>query len=233
MRVLTVVHQRDAGPGVFEQEAANQGHELVEWHPCEKPEPPADPAAAVVVLGGAMHVDQEAEHPWLAGEKAFLLELLASGTPVLGVCLGAQLVAEAAGATPRRAARPEIGWHQVELAPAADDDPLLRELPRRLHAFEWHSYEFPLPPGAVALGSSAVCLQAFRTGRAWGVQFHAEVTEQTVATWLAKNGGERDAVEAGLDPALVRAQTAERIAGWNQAGRSIFAGFLAAAAARA
>src|ERR671914_1225205 len=145
MRVLAIVHQRDAGPGVFGEEMEANGVELRTWLPAEDEPVPSDldEQDAVMTFGGAMHVDQEDRHPWLAVEKAVLRELVAAGGPLLGVCLGSQLVAEAAGALPRRASEPEIGWRDVELTPEATTDPLLGALPQRFEAFHWHSYEVP------------------------------------------------------------------------------------------
>src|SRR5919197_5772330 len=179
MRVLAIVHQRDAGAGVFGEAVRNAGHELDTWLIAESPDPPTDPLDfdAVMTFGGSMNVDEEEEHPWLRGEKELLGELLHRGTPLLGACLGTQLLAEAAGAKPRRASEPEIGWHQVEVTAAGAEDPLIGPLAPRFTAFQWHSYEAPLPPDAVALAHSPVCLQAYRVGEtAWGIQFHAEVT---------------------------------------------------------
>ena len=227
MRVLTIVHQRDAGPGVFADAVGEAGHELVPWVPPEAPPPDLGEIGAVLVLGGAMNVDQEEAHPWLAREKEVLHELLQRGVPTLGVCLGCQLLAEAAGAEPRRAREPEIGWRAVELEPAAFEDPLLAPLPERFDAFQWHSYEAPLPPGATPLARSPVCLQAFRLdAAAWGIQFHAEVTGETVDGWLADYRGDEDAVRIGLDPGALRARTATRIAAWNEVGRGICERFL-------
>src|SRR5688500_13144941 len=108
MRILAIVHQRDAGPGVFADVIEANGRELDCWFPAEQAAPPSDPSTydAVLVLGGAMNIDQVDRHPWLAPEKELLAELLERGVPLFGVCLGAQLVAEAAGATPRRAREP-------------------------------------------------------------------------------------------------------------------------------
>src|SRR3954453_21163988 len=147
MRVLAIVHQRDAGPGVFAEAIAEAGGELDEGTRAERPEPPADPLGydAVLVLGGAMNVDEGERHGWIAEEVALLRELLAREGPLVGLCLGGQLLAAAAGAEARRAARPEIGWHQVEVTPEGGDDPLLGPLAPRFEAFQWHSYEFPLP----------------------------------------------------------------------------------------
>ena len=235
MRALAVVHQPDAGSGVFAEAAADRGLRLEEWSPANGGAPPA-PAEldAVLVFGGAMHVDQEDAHPWLREEKRWLRELLERGVPTLGVCLGAQLVAEAAGARVGRAARPEIGWHEVALAPEAREDPVLGSLPERFAAFEWHSYEFALPPGATPLASNRACLQAFRIGdAAWGVQFHAEVTRDIARGWLADYAKGEDAARLRLDPTAVTAETERRIEGWNRLGRELSGRFLDAAARRA
>jgi GMP synthase (glutamine-hydrolysing) len=233
VRVLSIVHQPDAGPGLFADVVAAGGHELVEWRPPNEPAPGLDALDAVMVFGGAMHADHEAEHPWLAPEKKLLRELLARGTPTLGVCLGSQLLAEAAGARPRRAREPEIGWDEVELTEAAAGDPLISVLPARFESFQWHSYEAPLPPGATALAWSDVCLQAFRVnGSAWGIQFHAEVTDDEVSAWLDHHERDEDAVRMGVDPAFIRAQTAPRMDAWNELGRALCERFLSAAATR-
>jgi GMP synthase-like glutamine amidotransferase len=176
-----------------------------------------------------MNVDEEDRYPWLAAEKRLLQELLDRDTPLLGVCLGAQLVAEAAGAEVRRASEPEIGWYEVEVE--ASDDPVIGPLPDRFTAFGWHSYAFALPPGATALARSPVCLQAFRAGaRAWGIQFHAEVTREIVEGWLDGYRVDPDAVRIGLDPDAVRAESERRIDEWNALGRALCERFLEAAA---
>jgi GMP synthase-like glutamine amidotransferase len=176
-----------------------------------------------MAFGGAMNVDEEDRHPWLATEKLVLGEAIDRGLPTLGVCLGSQLLAEAVGAKPRRAERPEIGWHAVEPTAAAAHEPVLGGLDGPFEAFQWHSYETPLPPGAVALARSPVCLQAYRlaNGRAWGIQFHAEVTTEIVEDWLGDYRSDPDAVRIGLDPEAVKAQTAERIGAWNDLGRGL------------
>src|SRR5215510_1046608 len=104
MRVLAIVQEADAGPGVFADAAAARGDELEEWLMAAG-EPPGDPHGydAAMVFGGAMNVDQEDEHSWLRDQKDLLRALLANDVPLLGVCLGSQLLAEAAGEEPRRA----------------------------------------------------------------------------------------------------------------------------------
>lgn len=224
MRVLAIVQQRDAGPGVFAEAIASAGGELDEWLLPERPEPPADPLGydAVFALGGSMNVDEEDRHPWISAEEALLRELLARELPLLGLCLGGQMLAAAAGAEPRRASRPEIGWHRVEVMPRAEEDPLLGPLAPSFEAFQWHSYEFPLPPGAVPLARSEVCLQACRLGeRAWAVQFHPEVSAADARRWIAGYRADPDAVRLGVDPAVLGPKTDRKIAAFNQLGRDL------------
>jgi GMP synthase (glutamine-hydrolysing) len=234
MRVLVIVHQRDAGPGVFADLARSREVALESWLPAEEAAPPRDPHDydAVLVLGGGMNVDDEDRHPWLGPEKQFLRELHERRMPLLGVCLGAQLLAEVAGAVPRRAREPEIGWLEVELTPEAAGDPLLGEMPSRFEAFQWHSYEFPLPPDATPLAQSPVCLQAFRLDDfAWGIQFHAEVSLAIVDDWIDDYRSDEDAVRFALDDEALRRQTRRSIGRWNELGRSLWGRFLATAEA--
>ena len=122
------------------------------------------------------------------------------------MCLGAQLLAEAAGAPARRAPEPEIGWHDVEVTAEGAADPLLAPLAPRFSAFQWHSYEFPLPPGARALARSPVCLQAFRAGSGVGIQFHAEVSAADAQDWIDDYRSPRTPCD-GVDPEALRHDT--------------------------
>lgn len=235
MRVLAISHQPDAGPGVFADEVRAGGHELDEWMVSENGSAPHEPAEydAVMTFGGSMHADQEGEHPWLAGEKVLLGGLIEGRVPLLGVCLGSQLVAEAVGAAVEPAPKPEIGWLEVELTAEGVADPLLAPLAPGFTAFQWHSYRSPLPPGAVALARSPVALQAFRAGeRAWGIQFHAEVTERDALGWTARYEEDPKAVEIGLDPDELMGSIREQIKPWNELGRALCGRFLDLAAAR-
>jgi GMP synthase (glutamine-hydrolysing) len=227
MRVLSVTHGPSVGGGVFDETIEREGHELERWVVPVGDEPPAASRHdAVLVFGGAMHPDEDGSHPWLAPEVDFLRQALARATPVLGVCLGAQLLARAAGAWVGPARAPEIGWLEVELTAAGREDPVLGTLPARMHAFQWHHYTFAVPEGAAELASSPVATQAFvLEGRAWGIQFHAEVTRPMIEAWIAE-----DADELSMPPAELLAQTNERIGGWNELGRGLCRAFLATAA---
>jgi GMP synthase-like glutamine amidotransferase len=233
MRVLAIVHQRDAGPGVFAEAIVEAGGTLDEWTLAERRQPPGDPLGydAVLVLGGAMNVDEGERHGWIAEEQALLRELLAREVPLLGLCLGGQLLAAAAGAEPRRAARPEIGWHQVEVTSEGEDDPLLGPLAPSSEAFHWHSYEFPLPPAAVALARSEVCLQAARLGkRAWALQFHPEVSRTDALHWVEDYRSDPDAIRIGIDPTVLGPETEEKIGAFNDLGRELCRRWLQTAA---
>lgn len=221
MRVLSLIHQDDAPTGVFAEAVDSRGGELTEWN-ITRGAPPGRPTSydAVFIFGGAMHVDQEAQHPWLRDEDGLIRELLTTEVPTFGVCLGGQLIAKAAGGRVGPAAREEIGWHEVETTPEAAADPLFAGLPERFAAFQWHSYAFELPPGAVPLARNAVGLQAYRLGEsAWGIQFHAEVTQQIVEGWAASHGTGRRFDFGPMES-------------WNRIGRALAGHFLDAATRR-
>ena len=232
MRVLSVVHHRNAAAGVFAESARVSGHELVEWVPHEQPPPAPEAFDAAIIFGAEAQVDQEEILPWLGPEKRLVRALLERGTPLLGVCFGSQLIAEACGAEVGPAERSEIGWNEVELTPEGRSDPLLGFLPGRFEGFGYHHYEWLLPPGAVALARSATCLQAFGFDdrRVWGIQFHPEVTLPDLSSWFENWHNDPGAQATGLDPEAIRAESARKIAAWNDVGRGISARFFAAAA---
>jgi GMP synthase (glutamine-hydrolysing) len=148
------------------------------------PLPRHEEVAGAVVMGGPMNVDETERYPGLAAEREWLAEAVARGMPVLGICLGAQLLARALGAEVRAGEAPEVGFAPVEVSDP--DDPLLGGLAPRSEVLHWHGDVFDLPDGAAHLASSerAAC-QAFRAGNAWGVLFHPEADRALVEAWLA------------------------------------------------
>ena len=220
MDVLSVIHGEKVRAGVFGDASAARGHHVEEWSLAwGTPMPrPLDAYGAVLVFGGAMHADQEGHHPWLREENFFLRRLLDLRKPVLGICLGSQLLAKAAHAHVGRAPEPEIGWFSVELTEDAADDPVLGALPARFDAFQWHYYAHGLPTGAVELARNDLCLQAFRLGdSAWGVQFHPEVTLAQIESWMQDD----EPIPAGL-----LEQTRARIGEWNELGKTLCDAFV-------
>jgi GMP synthase (glutamine-hydrolysing) len=189
MDVLAVIHGDKVRAGVFGDVVAARGHRLEEWSLAwDTPLPrPLDAYGAVLVFGGAMHADQDRHHPWLREENLFLQRLLDLRTPVLGICLGAQLLAAALGARVRPNRVREIGWYRLQPALQAKEDRLFRHFDGSQHVFQWHAYTFDLPPGGLHLASTESCEhQAFRFGeRAYGLQFHLEADEALIQRWLA------------------------------------------------
>ncbi len=158
----------------------------VSWTRFHEPAPvlPAvDDIDLVIALGGPMSVNDEFFLPWLAAEKRFIREAILRGKPVLGICLGAQLMASALGSDIYANIDKEIGWFALEAEPAEVSAFLF---PPVITAFHWHGETFDLPPGAVRLASSRACRnQAFQVGaRAIGLQFHLETTPDSVALML-------------------------------------------------
>ena len=233
MRVLSITHERDAGPGVFADAVAAAGAELDEWYRVETDAPPADPMGydAVMTFGSSVHIDQGDAHRWIGEETALLTEMLERGTPLLGVCLGAQLLSAAAGGEPRRARETEIGWYEVEVTDDAVDDPLIGPLGPRFDALEWHRYECGPPSHATVIARTPVCVQAFRVGdAAWGIQFHAEVRGADVERWISEHREGDDEPPGGVDIEALGAQTRARMTAWSDLGRALCGRFLAAAA---
>ncbi len=224
MNVLAVIHGEQVRSGVFGEAVEGRGHRLEEWSLAwgTPPPRPIDDYSAVLVFGGAMHADQDEHHPWLREENLFIQRLLDRHVPMLGICLGAQLIAKACHARVYAARESEIGWVPVELTAAAYDDPLFAGVPPRFRAFQWHYYTYELPAGAEELARSEVCTQAFRIGdAAWGIQFHAEVTRQQLESWAAQNPEtlpvSKDEFARGLD---------EHLGAWSELGRAICGAFL-------
>jgi GMP synthase-like glutamine amidotransferase len=221
---LSVIHGTEARTELFAPVVTEAGHSLDEWSFAWGTPPPRPLGSydAVFVFGGAMHADQDEHHPWLGHETEWLAELLRTKTPVLGVCLGVQLLARATGSWVRRMPDgPEIGWCHVELTEAGALDPVLGAMPRMFEALQWHHYTYGLPKGAVELAKSPACTQAFRLGEAcWGVQFHPEVTAAQLEGWMA------DPDDPPPNPARLRAETPVQIARWNELGRDLCSAFL-------
>ena len=223
MRVLSVTHGPSVPGGVFDEEVEAAGHALERWVvPLGGTPQPPSAYDAILVFGGSMHPDQDDSFSWLGQETGFLADALAADVPVFGVCLGAQLLARAAGAWVGPAPEPEVGWFEIELTPDGRHDPVLGTLPPRTEAFQWHHYTYAVPEGGTELARSKASTQAFRVGSAaWGIQFHAEVTLSMLEAWVAE-----EAAELPTSPDDFLEQARARIASWNDQGRTLCRAFL-------
>ncbi len=192
MRIHALQHVPFEPPGSIEAWARYAGHALAVTHRYRgDPLPMAQDVDLLVVLGGPMSVHDEARYPWLVGEKRFIERTIAAGARVLGICLGAQLIAQVLGARVYANSEKEIGWFAVETTEAARSAAVFQDFPRRLLAFHWHGDTFDIPAGAVHVARSAACAhQAFAFGeRVLGLQFHLETTP----------AGARDLIAHGID----------------------------------
>jgi GMP synthase (glutamine-hydrolysing) len=185
--------------------------------------------AGVIVMGGPMGVYDTAEYPWLEPELALIREAVSAGCPLWGVCLGAQLLAFALGAKVWTGPRPEVGVCQVDLAPGARQDPVFGGVAGPLPVLQWHADTFDLPAGAVLLASSPQYPhQAFRVGRAYGLQFHVELTSDLAAQWTGIPEYARS-LAAVLGPGsagVLLAELAQSLPAMSNVARTLFGNWL-------
>jgi GMP synthase-like glutamine amidotransferase len=204
--ILIVLNAEHGSPGRFAPWLAEAGARTTV---VSKDDIPLGPEGydGVILLGGGLMPDDDEKAPWLRRERSLAQGALAAGTPVLGVCLGGQLIAHVSGGEVRASfGAPERGSVPIRTLPGADEDPVFGGLPEHFPAIEHHQDRITeLPPGAVHLAASDACpLQAFRLGdTAWGLQFHPETPPERLRTWdaeeLRAQGIDRDAlVEAAL-----------------------------------
>jgi GMP synthase (glutamine-hydrolysing) len=184
--ILVLQHIACEPPGVYEDVLRDRGIELERVQLDEGDAlPPWQEFAAIVAMGGPMSVNDEAELPWLADEKRLIAEAVRAGLPYWGVCLGVQLLASSLGARVYRGEEPEVGVLAVELTEDGRADPVFSDLPPSFPSLQWHGDTFDLPDGAMRLaGSPAYPNQAFRFERAYGVQFHLEVSPAMAREWM-------------------------------------------------
>lgn len=203
--ILVVQHLEPEGPGLVADALARAGHRIEVVRTDLGQAVPTDLAgySALVVMGGPMSAGSDDGFPSREAEVALLRDGLDRRLPVLGICLGAQLLAVAGGAGIRRGPQPEIGWGAVRTAPGASGDPLFGDVADELTVLHWHGDTFDLPDGAVHLASSAAYRnQAFRLGpTAWGLQFHLEVGESQVHGFVDAFRDEADDPDAIVDGA--------------------------------
>jgi GMP synthase (glutamine-hydrolysing) len=191
-------------------------------------QPTIDRYRGLVVLGGPMNVEDQDRRPHLKTELRVIEEALRQQKPVLGICLGAQLLAHVLGAPVRRLADPEIGWYDLATTEAGRADPVLGVLGAGAPVFQWHGRAFDLPVGAVQLARTDSCEhQAFRWGAsAYGFQFHLEAEAALIERWLALPEYRDELAARGRDENAIRAATRNLIASTQRLADSAFNNFL-------
>ena len=234
MRVLILQHIGCEPPGEYEDVLRERGALL---HRVELDEHEPLPAKrsfdAIVAMGGPMSVNDEDALPWLRDEKALIADAVRSGIPYWGACLGVQLLAASLGARVYAGAAPEVGLMPVQLTEEGARDPVTGVLPAELLTLQWHGDTFDLPEGAVRLaGSPAYPNQAFRYERAYGVQFHLEVSLDMARAWaeVPEYAASLDrALGPGALPRLIEEYRTEESA-MRSHGRRVFSAWLDRAA---
>jgi len=188
MKTLIIVHVSSEGPGLFEPmlQQAGMATEIIDVERGDALPSTLDGVGALIVMGGPMNAYQEKEHPFLAREDVLLRQALTAEVPVLGVCLGAQLLAKAAGARVYRSPVAEFAWGYVEITPEGRHDPLLEGVVSPMFVFQWHGDTFDVPANGTLIARGVdVPNQAIRVGRrAYGLQFHVELDRRLLDLWM-------------------------------------------------
>lgn len=189
-RVLIITHAASEGPGSLGAFLPRCGAEIhmVSLENGERLPESTREVHAVVIMGGPMSVHDETRYPFLRDELAWLGRAIELNIPVLGICLGAQLIARACGAEVMKAPRSELGWSQVQITDEGRRDILFQGISSVMPVFQWHEETFDIPEGGMLLAMGKECRhQAFRYRNAYGLQFHPEVTEDMIAEWMEQS----------------------------------------------
>jgi GMP synthase (glutamine-hydrolysing) len=231
-RLLVFQHVAVEPLGTLDGLIRARGHRI-RFHNFERnpdAQPDVDRYRGLIVLGGPMNVEDQHLRPHLKTELNAIERALEQGKPVLGICLGAQLLAHVLGAPVRRHPQAEIGWYDLQMSAAGRSDAVLGAAGARLPVFQWHSYAYDLPRGATHLASSQTCeQQAFRFGsNAYGFQFHLEADAPVIERWLQLPSFRAELAAAGLTTGeeTIRAQTASLVAATRPTADAVFNNFL-------
>lgn len=231
-RILVFQHVAAEPLGTLDPLIRARGHRIrfVNFERRPEAEPSLERYRGLVVLGGPMNVEDQHQRPHLRTELKLIEQALREDKPVLGICLGAQLLAHVLGAPIRRQEQAEIGWYELELTEDGQQDPVLGVLGARSRVFEWHRYTFELASGAIQLARTASCeQQAFRYGRsAYGFQFHLEMNRALIQRWLMQTNYQQELLDSGLARSLaqIREGTELHVTGMQQQAEQVFNGFL-------
>ncbi len=227
-QVIVLQHLADEGLGTIAEALDGWGISAltIRIFDGEKVSARIEKANGLIVLGGPVGVYEAATYPYLSDEIELIKDALKENKPVLGICLGSQLLAAALGARVYKSGRQEIGWRPVKSsAAAAQNDLLWKEIENQFTAFHWHGDVFELPAGAVSLASSSLTEhQAFRYGKnAYGILFHPEATREIIFSMTGDFADEAE--QAGIAPAQILAYTEKHLSTFKATADKIFNGW--------
>ncbi len=215
MRIHVLQHAHYEDPAYIREWVSKRGHELARTRLYEgEPFPDHSSFEWLVIMGGPMGVHDDASYPWLIEEKRFIDACVGAEKTVLGICLGAQMIADTLGARVFKNEHIERGWHEIALTAEAGEAPAFSGLPECFEAFLWHGDAFEVPAGAAPLAQSKACEnQAFAFGEnVVGLQFHLEPTPASIAQLIENSGSVEPGpfVQEGAD-ALIRPKAIARV----------------------
>ncbi len=231
-KVLVLQHVAYEILGTLDPMIRKRGHRVRYVNFSREPdaEVELDKYAGLIILGGPMNVDMVEDYPHLATEVEIIQEAMAQKMPVLGICLGAQLIAKTLGAKVRKNPEKEIGWYDITLTEEGIKDPILKHIGQTKPIFEFHSDTYELPENCIHLASSPTCAnQAFRYGNnVYGFQFHLEVDAALVERWLSAPVYQAEIAQTNgkIDPAVIRIETEKNIDQLYELSKNIFGSFL-------
>ncbi len=230
-KILVLQHEAHEGIGAFEPLFHKPGQQVITKKLYSGDQVPLDEElceySGVVLMGGSISANDGDKLKFIADELKMIPQAIQLRLPILGVCLGAQLIAKALGAKVTRGPQKEIGWYPLTLAPASNKDPIFGMLPSPAVLFQWHGETFDIPSGGMRLAGSALYInQAFRyMDRVYGLQFHPEMTDSMLRNWVEI--GEQEIIDAGLNPKQILTDMLKYIPGMRRWAHQIATGWVA------
>lgn len=213
MKVLVLRHvpHEHLGTLALSLRASNLIYEYVNFYENEHPNISVDDLCGLIILGGPMNVYETNEYPFLQMEDRLIKQVIEKDAPVLGICLGAQLIAKALGSRVIKNKEKEIGWYPLKITEEGSKDRLFKHFNSEETVFQWHGDTFEIPEGGVHLAESSMCTnQAFRyRDNVYGLQFHIEVTQQMILEWLnvPENQKEIVSLKEKINPEVIKVET--------------------------
>jgi GMP synthase (glutamine-hydrolysing) len=230
MKLLVLRHVPHEHLGTFAQKHTRSvTYEYIDFYQNESKDISLNNIDGLIILGGPMNVYETHKYPFLEIEDRLIKNAIEKDTPVLGICLGAQLIAKTLGSIVKQNKEKEIGWYLLKTTEEGSKDKLFKHFNTEETVFQWHGDTFEIPEGAVHLAYSPLCInQAFRYGaKVYGLQFHIEVTPEMILEWLnvPENLREIAPLKGKINPDVIKADIPKFIGRLNSLSRRVFEEF--------